>query len=139
MWVIFGVVIIVSATVFVLYRVGSGISASVEHKAAKTASATVVSVAPLQKTDPVAAHNSAELYRVCYTIDNFDQVESDVRQGYRAAEIQRLSRDGPRCKVTSKVALSTNVHVGDKLSIVYLLENQYHIDVVAVSAFGEDF
>ncbi len=54
------------------------------------------------------------------------------------AETERQSRDGPRCKVTSKVAIARNVRVGDKLSIVYLLENQYQIDVVAVSVFGED-
>ena len=71
-------------------------------------------------------------------IDDFDQIHSDFRQGYRSAESQRLLRDGPRCKVTPNVALAKSLSKGDKISVVFLIGNQYQIDIVAVSALGEN-
>jgi hypothetical protein len=132
------VALVISVAAFVLYRISAGITASVEHKSAKTSSATVFSVAEVVPLQPLKAGDSDRLFRVCFTIDNFDQVEADMRQGYQAAEAERIASDGPRCKVTAKVAIAKNLTKGDKLSVVYLLENQYHIDVVATTAFGED-
>lgn len=38
----------------------------------------------------------------------------------------------------TKVALARKIKRGTKLTVVYLLENQYSIDLVAATAFGED-
>jgi hypothetical protein len=132
------VALVISVGALILYRISASINASVEHKSAKTSSATVFSVAEVVPSQPLKAEDSDRLFRVCFTIDNFAQVEADMRQGYQVAETQRLASDGPRCKVTTKVAIAKNLNKGDKLSVVYLLENQYHIDVVAATAFGED-
>jgi hypothetical protein len=125
-------------TSFAIYRINAGIAASVEHKSAKTTSATVSSVVGIETAKPLKTGENNRLFKVCFTIDNFDQVEADMRQGYQTAEAHRLASDGPRCKVTTKVAIAKNLNKGDRLSVVYLLENQYHIDLVAVTAFGED-
>jgi hypothetical protein len=123
---------------FVIYRINAGIAASVEHKSAKTTSATVSSVAEIETAKPLKADDSDRLFKVCFIIDNFDQVDAEMRQGYQAAETQRLESGGPRCKVTTKAAIAKNLNKGDRLSVVYLLENQYRIDLVAITAFGED-
>lgn len=130
--------IVASLAVFAIYRIHAGIVASVDHKSAKTTTATVVSVTEVQKTSPMGSGGADQLFKVCFTVDNFDQVEADMREGYQSAEAQRLSREGPRCKVTTKAVLAKHLNKGDKLSAVYLLENQYHIDLVAITAFGED-
>jgi hypothetical protein len=132
------VALVVSVTAFVIYRISAGITASVEHKSAKTTSATVLSVVEVEPAKSPKAGDSDRLFKVCFAIDNLDQVEADMRPGYQAAETQRVVSDGPRCKVTTKAAIAKNLNKGDKLAVVYLLENQYHVDVVAVTAFGED-
>jgi hypothetical protein len=132
------IVLIVCVTAFILYRVHTGIVESVEHKSAKSSFATVVSVAEIGNSSPPEKPSADDVLKVCFTIDGFDQVESDMREGYQSAENQRLASDGPRCKVTAKVALAKNLNKGDKLSVVYLLENEYRIDIVMVTSNGED-
>lgn len=79
------------ATFVILKRIQAGVAASVDHKSAKSTTATVVSVAEI---NPSEAHSSDQLFRVCFNIDNFDQVETDMRQGYESAEAQRLAKAG---------------------------------------------
>lgn len=134
------VALAVCFTAFVIYtRIHAGIAASVEHKSSKRTTATVVSVAEMRQSNPPEVAGNDQLYKVCFTIDNFDQVESDMREGYQSAEAERLTREGPRCKVTTNAVLAKNLSKGDKLTVVYLLENQYRIDLVATTAFGKDF
>lgn len=133
------VALALSVTAYVIYeRIQTGIAASVEHKSAKSTTATVVSVTEAREGNPPDADSRSQLYKICFTIDNFNQVEADVRQGYQSAEVERLARDGPRCISTSKVALAKNLKKGTRLTVVYLLENQYHIDLVATTVFGQD-
>ncbi len=137
-WIVVAIAVLTGGVLLIMFRISSGISASVEHKAAKVTSATVISASAIQKAGSSVVTNKPNLYSVCFKIDNFDQVPSDIREQYLLAENRRLTLNGPRCKVTSKTELAKNISQGEKLSIVYLLENQYQIDVVAVSAFGED-
>ena len=116
-------------------RTQAGIETSVKHKSTKHASGTVTSVAEIPSSE---LNDRNKLFKVCFTIDNFDQIEDGMRQGYQSAELQRLTREGPRCKVTSKAALAKTLSKDDKISIVFLLENQYQIDTVTISAHGED-
>lgn len=127
-----------SLATLVIYRIGTGIAASVEHKSAKTTTATVVSVTDIRTASSPGANSNDQVLRVCFTIDNFDQVEADMRQGYQSAETQRLTKDGPRCKLTSEIALAKGLSKGDKLSVVYLLENEYQIDLVRTTAHGKE-
>jgi hypothetical protein len=122
----------------ILTRIQAGIVASVDYKSAKSTTATVVSVTELRPTNPSQDGSNDQPYRVCFTIDNIDQVATDMRQGYQSAEAQRLARNGPRCKVTTKVTLAKKLNNGDKLTVIYLLENQYQIDIASATAFGED-
>jgi hypothetical protein len=123
----------------ILERISSGIVASVEHKSAKRATGTVVSVTRLlPKVSSKQGGDIQELYQVCFTINDFSQVEPDMREGYESAEAQRLARDGPRCTTTHKAALATHLSKGDKLWIEYLLENQYQIDFVGITTYGEE-
>lgn len=137
-WIGFPAAFVVSLTAFVIYRIDAGIAASVDNKSSKTTTATVVSVTEVRRTDLAEVGSNNQLYKVCFTIDNFDQVAADTRYEYQSAEVQRLSRDGPRCKVTTKAAIAKRLNKGDKLTVVYLLENQGHIDMVGNAAFGED-
>ncbi|MGB9416204.1 MAG: hypothetical protein WCB58_07800 [Acidobacteriaceae bacterium] len=121
-----------------LNRIGAGIDSSVEHKSAKHAMATIANVTAVSNANSSESANMSQLFRVCFTIDDFDQVEADMRSGYPSAESQRLAKYGPRCKVTSKVALAKSLSKGNKLSVVYLLENNYQIDLVAVALHGEE-
>jgi len=132
----FPAVLVICLSTVVLYRVGAGISAAAEHKSAKVAAATVVSSTEMPRADSSGTNGSDRLFRVCFTIDSFDQVEADMRQGYQSAEAQRLARDGPRCTVTGKTTLAKRLSKGDKLSVTYLLENEYQIDLVSASASG---
>jgi hypothetical protein len=120
-------------------RIQSGIVAAVEHKSAKRATGTVVSVTRMQpKISSGPGDDIQQLYQVCFTIDDFSQVEPDMREGYESAEAQRLARDGPRCTTTNKTALATRLSKHDKLWIVYLLENQYHIDIAGITTYSEE-
>src|ERR1039458_2179903 len=133
------VVILLSVSVFVLSKyLDARMAASMEFEKAKITSATVVSVAEVKPAKPLKADDSDRLYIVCFTIDNLDQIRTDMRQEYQSAEAQRVASEGPRCRATSKAALAKALGKGEKLSITYLLENQHQIDVVAVTAFGED-
>jgi hypothetical protein len=137
-WIGSSAIFVISLSAIVLYRIGTGIPASVEHKSAKYGTATVVSATEIPRADSSGAKSSDRLFRVCFTIDNFDQIEADMRQGYQSAEAQRLAQDGPRCTVTGKATLVERLSKGDKLSVVYLLENEYQIDLVRASASGEE-
>jgi hypothetical protein len=132
------VVLVISLMAFALYRIGQGITASVDHKSAKTSSATVLSVTEVEPSKSLKAEGSGRPFKICFSIDSFDQVEADLRNEYQAAETRRLASDGPRCKVTAKAATVKKLNKGDKLSVAYLLENQYRIDLVRITAFGED-
>jgi hypothetical protein len=68
----------------------------------------------------------------------FQQLGSDLRPGYESEESQRLAREGPRCKVTDQSTFARSLNKGDKLEVVYLLENNYPIDIVKVVASGND-
>lgn len=136
--VIILVVLAIAVIAFVaLTRIKAGIDTSVEHKSAKHTTATAVSVTamPASKT-PDPAYKS-QLFKVCFTIDDFDQVRADMRAEYQSAEARRLTKEGPRCKVTRDGALAKKLSKGDKLSVVYLLENDYQIDLAAINAYGE--
>lgn len=132
------VLLVASLAVFVVYQIDADIASSVDNKSGKSTTATVVDVVEIGEAKPVRARSNDQLFRICFTIDNFDQVQAYMRQGYQLYESQRLIREGPRCKVTAKVALAKRLKRGDKLSVVYLLENEYHIVVVSTSAFGEN-
>jgi hypothetical protein len=119
-------------------RINAGIETSVKHKSAKHAAATVTSVTEIASAPSPEQSNRDRFFKVCFTIDSFDQIEDDARQRYQSAELQRLTSDGPRCKVTSRAALAKTLGKGDKLSVAYLLENSYQIDMVAISAHGEE-
>jgi hypothetical protein len=114
------------------------IATSMEFERAKITSATVLSVVEVKPAKPPKADHTDRLYMVCFTIDNLDQIRSDMRQEYQSAEARRLASEGPRCKATTKVAIAKALGKGDKLSVVYLLENQGIIVLVSVMAFGED-
>ena len=104
------------------------VAASVDFKSVKTTSGTVVSVTP---------DTSHQQFRICFTIDNFDQLEPYLRSRYQSAEAKRLVKDGPQCSTTTKATLSARLGKGDKLSVDYLLENEGKIDVVGIGAFGQ--
>ena len=137
-WIGVSVALTISVTAFVIYQVNASIAASVEHKSAKTTTATVVSVTEIQKTHASEAQSKEQKFKVCFTFDNLDQVEVEMRQGYESAETQRATREGPRCTETTKKPLAKSLSSGSKLSVDYLLENEYHLDVVAVTAHGEE-
>jgi hypothetical protein len=134
--IFFVLVLSVGVAIFVRY-IDARIAASVDFETAKTTTATVLSVT---KTSP--AHSltgsSDEGYRVCFTIDNFDQISSRNREGYQAAELKRLTSDGPRCKETTKVEVAKSLTKGSKISVVYLQENSYQISVARIKAQGEE-
>ena len=118
-------------------RFQSGIVEAVEHKSAKNTTATVVSIT---KTPRLSAQmqsvDGTQLYQICFTIDNFNQVEPDMRRRYESAETERTVKEGPRCQPTNTTAVATKLNKGDKIGITYLLENQYRIDIVRVTAIG---
>jgi hypothetical protein len=124
-------------TYVALRRLNAGLDASVEHKSAKHATATVASVTPVPKAEASDSANNSRLFRVCFTIDDFDQVGADERARYQSAESRRLARDGPRCKVTSKASVAETLNKGSKLSVTYLLENDDQIDLVTITVHGE--
>lgn len=134
--IFFVLVISLGVAIFVRY-IDARISASVDFETAKTTTATVVSV---KKTFPPNSitGSSAEGYRVCFTIDNFDQISFRNREGYRAAELKRLSSEGPRCKQTTNVEVAKSLTNGSKISVVYLQENSYQISVARIKVQGEE-
>jgi len=132
------VVLLIPLIMLLIHQIGTGIKAATDHKSAKTTTATVASVTKVPRINQEGKKGDGELYRVCFTLDNFDEVEADMRQGYRAVELQRLSKDGPRCQVTAKLALAKSLKKGDKLSVVYLLENEYQIDLAGIEANGQE-
>jgi hypothetical protein len=136
--VISTIAVLLALGTFIYNRLDTGIAASVEHKSAKKSKATIVTVLPIKGSD--SDHNvsgSENLYQVCFDLDAFDQVESDIRRGYEQTETDRRIREGPRCKLTSKKSLVRPVDIGDRLDVVYLLENNYQIDVVSISFRGQ--
>jgi hypothetical protein len=134
--VFFVLVISIGVAIFVRY-IDARIAASVDFETAKTTAATVVSVT---KTSPPnsTTGGSDESYRVCFTIDNFDQISSRNREGYQAAELKRLISEGPRCKQTTNVEVAKSLTNGSKISVVYLQENSYQISVARIKAEGEE-
>ena len=140
-WLIAGITVLAVAIAAVLYlgfKVKAGIVASIGHKSVKTANATIVRIdSVLDGAGPSKDEDVTQQYRVCFVFDDFDQVEPDMRQGYRNAEARRLVENGPRCEVTNKLALAKSLKRGDKVKVVFLLENQYQIDIARVTFSGE--
>jgi len=66
--------------IFVVY-IDARIAASVDFETAKTTIATVVSVAEIKPVNPLKADDSDRLYKVCFTIDNFDQIAAVAAYG----------------------------------------------------------
>jgi uncharacterized membrane protein len=57
-WIGCSMAIVASLAVFAIYRIHAGIVASVDHKSAKTTTATVVSVTEMQKAGcPTSDHH----------------------------------------------------------------------------------
>lgn len=128
---------VTSLLYFVYRRIDVGIADSVQHKSAKRTTATVVSVAHISSSAKPPAPERPE-YTICFGIDSFDNVEPTMRQGYETAETNRYLREGPRCKRTIQETIAARLRVGDKLEVVYLLENEYKIDIVSVTAYGRE-
>jgi hypothetical protein len=128
--------IFLAIATLLIYRVSGGISSTVRFNSAKSTTATVVSVTEIPEANP--SEDGNKLFRLCFSIDNFDQVDAPLRRGYQAAEARHLASVGPRCKVTAKMALAQHLHSGDKVGVIYLLENNYQINIVAMTAYGED-
>ena len=119
-----------------IYRkIDTGIAAAVEHKSAKTADATVVSIRAVGASNLQKDSTKTGLYNVCFKIDGCDQIEAEMRVRYQSAEAQREAREGPRCKTTADSKIVTHLNAGDKLKVVYLLENNYKIDVISMTAY----
>jgi hypothetical protein len=122
----------------IYWAIDSGIKSAVEHKSAKTTTATIVSnIKSVSRADKVSSA-SHEIYTFCFTLDSLDQIESDMRSGYEDAERHRRETKGPRCKVTDSTAAAA-LKNGDKIKVRYLLANNYHIEIVSIEAFGVDF
>jgi|WetSurMetagenome_2_1015567.scaffolds.fasta_scaffold66563_3 hypothetical protein len=131
------VVILVAASL--IYRIiDSGIQSAVEHKSAKTTTATVVSNIKSVSRSVDGSTASQEFYTICFILDGLDQIEPDMRRGYEEAERHRQENKGPRCKMTDKMAAAA-LKKGDKLNVKYLLANDYQIEIMAIKAFGVDF
>ena len=121
-----------------IYRaVDSGMQAAIGHKSAKTTTATVVSVARSVPNTAMGSSSPQGASTICFTLDGLDQVEPDMRSGYEAAEQHRQEAFGARCKATG-IAVASSLRTGDKLQVVYLLANDYQIEIVAIRASGVD-
>jgi hypothetical protein len=125
-----------AAGIFAYRALDSGIAVAIEDKSAKMSSATVVSAARFQAEDNVGVQ-AEELYRICFTIDGLDQIRPSIRSQYEAAEHKRESASGPRCKITG-VRSAARARAGDKIQVVYLLENDNQIDITSIRVFGAD-
>lgn len=112
-----------------------GIRASIEHKSAKTTTGTVVDCSRSAPPVPSSFSASQMSHTICYTLDNLNQVEADMREGYEEAEHHRDETLGPRCRVSGS-AEAARLRPGDKLRVRYLLANDYLIEIVALEAFG---
>lgn len=87
---------------------------------------------------PSDKDSNDQLFKVCFTLDNFNDIEANMRRGYQSAEERRVATQGPRCESTIKGTLAKRLSKGDKVEVTYLLENDYQIDVAKVTAYGED-
>jgi hypothetical protein len=117
-----------------LYRaINIGIASSIEHKSAKTTSATIVDCPT--RSAPAGFSETQIAYTFCYTLDDLNQVEPDLRSEYEGAERHRDEILGPRCRVSGSTE-AARLRPGDKIRVRYLLSNNYAIEIVAIEAFG---
>ncbi len=122
-----------------LYRVvDAGIRTSIEHKSAKTTTATVVHTSRSILPTTPGSSASQRSYTICYTLDSLDQVEADMRGGYEAAEHHRDEALGPRCRASGSAGAAM-LKRGDKLQVRYLLANDYQIEIVEIGVPGVEF
>jgi hypothetical protein len=130
------VAIAVLVVAFYSYRLlDKGIAVAVEHKSAKRSTATVIQIVPIFHSASENNDSSDALYKICFHIDSFNEV-GEMQRGYEAAEQQREMREGPRCQVTARSEIARHLRNGDKVNVVFLLENNYEIDVVSLDAGG---
>ena len=140
-----GKIVIVVVVVVIILLVMAGIvfkifaycmQASMEHKSAHTGGGTVVSIArSVPRKSPATAPSRGQ-YTVCFTLDDWGKVRDDPR--YETAERERERSSGPRCEAFDSMLGVSKLKPGDKIQIVYMLENDFHIDIASINAFGVD-
>ena len=115
----------------------SGLDFAVQHKAAKHAPGTVLSISklPRENTDRDGWRRAT----VCLSIDSFADVAAEERSTYEAAEKARRLAEGPRCETFHYHSPSLTLRAGDHLEIVYLLENEGNIDINQLDVAGQTF
>jgi hypothetical protein len=137
-WIGVSAALLISLAEFVAYQFNATMQSWIDIESAKGTTATIVSVTEMEFGNQSRADRTGKLFKICFTIDSFDQVRSDWRQEYQSAETRRLAKGGPRCIMTNKAAIANSLKTGDKLTADYLQENEYHIDIAKITAAGEE-
>ena len=121
----------------VLYEIADySMQSSTEFKSAHIGSGTVVSVSKgiPHVTSGTLSPQGKDV--VCITLDDWGKVRDDPQ--YETAEREREQTAGPRCLEFDNLPVIAKLKSGDKIQVVYLLENNFHIDIARINAYGVD-
>lgn len=77
-------------------------------------------------------------YKICFSIDSFSDIPSDLQEEYAAAEKARTIKEGPQCIVSRQTSLPSNLKPGDALEVNYLLYGRGVITVERLVVAGKD-
>jgi hypothetical protein len=77
-------------------------------------------------------------YKICFSIDSFSDIPSDLQEEYAAAERARTIKEGPHCIISRQTSLPSNLKPGDALEVNYLLYGSGVITVERLVVAGKD-
>jgi hypothetical protein len=91
------------------------------------APATVTSVSELSSS--LDSSPASPSLRVCFTLDSLAAIGSGDRSFYETAERDRQAAHGPRCLVEPARQLPDSLNPGDRLEVIFTLEDGGRIEV----------
>lgn len=77
-------------------------------------------------------------YTVCFSIDSFSDVPSDLQAEYADAERARVAKQGPECITAHDQSGQIRTVPGDSIEVYYLLYGNGKITVEGVVVHGQE-
>ena len=111
-------------------------ASSYEFKRMHVARGTLKSISGADSKTPAGTDTRRE-YTVCFSVDSFSDVPSDLQSEYSGAERAHTAKDGPRC-IRGSNQNSIGGTPGEAIQVYYLLYGQGEITVERLVIRGQE-
>ena len=141
--VVIGIVVLCFVATVVLYHLADwafrrAMAASSEFKRMHVAPGTIINFSGSSQGAQRRGGTDPEVYTVCFSIDSFSDVPSDLQAEFANAERARVAKNGPECITAYDPTGQIRAVPGDSIEVYYLLYGNGVITVERVVVHGQE-